>query len=189
MQKWKKKCSVPAQKFFFSSGFKASTLLALYSLRWLMLRMQLHTLSLFFGFFVNKRVSLGNIGSHSTCFCCFLFLLHNKHFYPGCLLKPLTASSKKIVLMKQEFPTLVRVFDQTKIKKSYNLFRNLLKQAVMSDTNPEKLKSVIYPFFLPQQSCFKRATEVNKLTRDVSWKGKLVQNRHNNQKVFGPNLS
>lgn len=57
--------------------------------------------------------------------------------------------------MKQEFPTLVRVFDQTKIKKSYNLFRNLLKQAVMSDTNPEKLKSVIYPFFLPQQSCFK----------------------------------
>lgn len=91
--------------------------------------------------------------------------------------------------MKQEFPTLVRVFDQTKIKKSYNLFRNLLKQAVMSDTNPEKLKSVIYPFFLPQQSCFKRAIEVNKLTRDVSWKGKLVQNRHNNQKVFGPNLS
>lgn len=75
--------------------------------------------------------------------------------------------------MKQEFPTLVRVFDQTKIKKSYNLFRNLLKQAVMSDTNPEKLKSVIYPFFLPQQSCFKRATEVNKLTRDVSWKGKV----------------
>lgn len=91
--------------------------------------------------------------------------------------------------MKQEFPTLVRVFDQTKIKKSYNLFRNLLKQAVMSDTNPKKLKSVIYPFFLPQQSCFKQATEVNKLTRDVSWKGKLVQNRHNNQKVFGPNLS
>lgn len=42
--------------------------------------------------------------------------------------------------MKQEFPTLVRVFDQTKIKKSYNLFRNLLKQAVMSDTNPEKIK-------------------------------------------------
>lgn len=60
--------------------------------------------------------------------------------------------------MKQEFPTLVRVFDQTKIKKSYNLFRNLLKQAVMSDTNPEKLKSVIYPFFLPQQSCFKRVS-------------------------------
>lgn len=75
--------------------------------------------------------------------------------------------------MKQEFATLVRVFDQTKIKKSYNLFRNLLKQAVMSDTNPEKLKSVIYPFFLPQQSCFKQATEVNKLTRDVSWKGKV----------------
>lgn len=60
--------------------------------------------------------------------------------------------------MKQEFPTLVRVFDQTKIKKSYNLFRNLLKQAVMSNTNPEKLKSVIYPFFLPQQSCFKRVS-------------------------------
>lgn len=60
--------------------------------------------------------------------------------------------------MKQEFPTLVRVLDQTKIKKSYNLFRNLLKQAVMSDTNPEKLKSVIYPFFLPQQSCFKRVS-------------------------------
>lgn len=60
--------------------------------------------------------------------------------------------------MKQEFPTLVRVFDQTKIKKSNNLFRNLLKQAVMSDTNPKKLKSVIYPFFLPQQSCFKRVS-------------------------------
>lgn len=28
----------------------------------------------------------------------------------------------------------------------------------MSDTNPEKLKSVIYPFFLPQQSCFKRVS-------------------------------
>lgn len=37
----------------------------------------------------------------------------------------------------------------------------------------KKLKSVIYPFFLPQQSCFKQATEVNKLTRDVSWKGKV----------------
>lgn len=48
--------------------------------------------------------------------------------------------------MKQEFLTLVRVFDQTKIKKSHNLFWNLLKQAVMSDTNQEKLKSVIYPF-------------------------------------------
>lgn len=60
--------------------------------------------------------------------------------------------------MKQEFPTLVRVFDQTKIKKSNNLFQNLLKQAVMSDTNPKKLKSVIYPFFLPQQSCFKRVS-------------------------------
>lgn len=86
--------------------------------------------------------------------------------------------------MKQEFPTLVRVFDQTKIKKSYNLFRNLLKQAVMSDMNPEKIKKHFYPIFLPQQSCFKQATEVNKLIRDVSWKGKLVQNRHNNQKVF-----
>lgn len=50
--------------------------------------------------------------------------------------------------MKQEFPTLVRVFDQTKIKKSYNLFRNLLKQAVMSDTNPEKIKKRDLSIFL-----------------------------------------
>lgn len=28
----------------------------------------------------------------------------------------------------------------------------------MSDTNPEKIKKRDYPFFLPQQSCFKRAS-------------------------------